>query len=242
MMKKICIVTGGSSGIGLAVVELFTQNGYEVFNLDITKSDSDNFIYCDITDHNSVIESIQKIAEHHSIDALVTSAGVHFSANIEETSEQDLQRVFDINVKGTYSAVQAVLPSMKKRGAGSIIVIASDQSLVAKRNSFAYNLSKAALASLAKTTALDYAQYNIRANAICPGTIETPLYHRAVENYCDKSGDNIEEVHKNEEALQPLGRLGQPLEVAQYALFLASDNATFITGSTQVIDGGYTTG
>ncbi|EDP60716.1 oxidoreductase, short-chain dehydrogenase/reductase family protein [Vibrio sp. AND4] len=241
-MKKTCIVTGGSSGIGLAVVELFTQSGYEVFNLDITKSDSDNFIYCDITDHNSVIESIQKIAEHHSIDTLVTSAGVHFSANIEETSEQDLQRVFDINVKGTYSAVQAVLPSMKKRGAGSIIVIASDQSLVAKRNSFAYNLSKAALASLAKTTALDYAQYNIRANAICPGTIETPLYHRAIENYCDKSGDNIEEVHKNEEALQPLGRLGQPLEVAQYALFLASDNATFITGSTQVIDGGYTTG
>ena len=241
-MKKTCIVTGGSSGIGRAVVELFVKNGYQVFNLDITEGSSGRFVCCDITDHTSVVESIQKIAEQNPIDVLITSAGVHFSATIEETTEQDLQRVFDINVKGTYSAVQAVLPSMKKHGSGSIIVIASDQSLIAKRNSFAYNLSKAALASLAKTTALDYAQYNIRANALCPGTIETPLYHRAIENYCNKSGANIEDVHKSEEALQPLGRLGQPIEVAQYALFLASDKATFITGSTQVIDGGYTTG
>ena len=135
MVKRTCIVTGGSSGIGQAVVELFINSGYQVFNLDITEGHSGRFLFCDITDHTSVIEIIQKIAEKHAIDTLVASAGVHFSANIEETSEQDLQRVFDINVKGTYSAVQAVLPSMKEREAGSIIVIASDQALVAKRNS-----------------------------------------------------------------------------------------------------------
>ena len=95
---------------------------------------------------------------------------------------------------------------------------------------------------MAKTTALDYAKFNIRANAICPGTIETALYHKAIDNYCQSSGENKQKIHAEEEQLQPLGRLGQPEEVADYALFLASDKATFITGSLQVIDGGYTTG
>ena len=95
---------------------------------------------------------------------------------------------------------------------------------------------------MAKTTALDYASYNIRANAVCPGTIETPLYHSAIDKYCASSGADKAQVHAAEAALQPLGRLGQPEEVAQLVLFLASDKAGFITGSLQVIDGGYTTG
>ena len=131
---------------------------------------------------------------------------------------------------------------MQQQKSGSIIYIASDQAIIGKQNSFAYNLSKHALASMAKTTALDYAKFNIRANAICPGTIETALYHKAIDSYCQKSGADKQQVHSEEEQLQPLGRLGQPEEVADYALFLASDKATFITGSLQVIDGGYTTG
>ncbi|CAH0539687.1 SDR family NAD(P)-dependent oxidoreductase [Vibrio marisflavi] len=239
-MKKTCIVTGGSSGIGRAIVNLFEQNNYLVFNLDLQQSEVGNHIHCDITDHNAVQKHIFQIAEQHSIDVLITCAGIHYSATIENTSESELQRVFDINVKGTYSAVQAVLPSMKKQQSGSIIILSSEQALVAKPNSFAYNLSKVALASIAKTTALDYAKYNIRANALCPGTIETPLYHNAIENYCKRSGEDMDEVHKSEADLQPLGRIGQPEEVAQYALFLAGENSTFITGTTQVIDGGYT--
>ena len=129
---------------------------------------------------------------------------------------------------------------MKANHNGAILLMASDQALIAKHNSFAYNLSKSALASIAKTTALDYAAYNIRANAVCPGTIETPLYHKAIDNYCEKSGADKKEVHKDEEKLQPLQRLGQPEEVAELVLFLASDKAKFITGSLQVIDGGYT--
>jgi len=241
-MKKTCVITGGSSGIGRAITALFIDNGYCVYNLDISRSDLGIYVHCDITDHDNVQQHINNIGKEGPIDVLITSAGIHFSANIENTSEQDLQRVFDINVKGAYSAVQAVLPNMKKHNSGAIIIIASDQALVAKPNSFAYNLSKTALASLAKTTALDYAKYNIRANALCPGTIETPLYHKAIERYCDVSGSDINEAHKSEAQLQPLGRLGQPEEVAYYALFLASNNASFITGSTPVIDGGYTTG
>lgn len=239
-MKKVCLVTGGSSGIGLAIVKLFLAQQYQVFNLDISPSAFGEFCQCDITNTAQVSEIIAKIAEQQPIDVLVSNAGIHFSGNIENTTEADLERVFNINVKGAYAAVKAVLPSMKAQQNGAIILMASDQALIAKHNSFAYNLSKAALASMAKTTALDYAQFNIRANAVCPGTIATPLYHQAIDNYCAKSGANKAEVHAAEAALQPLGRLGQAEEVAELVYFLGSDKAKFITGSLQVIDGGYT--
>ncbi|WP_299490890.1 SDR family oxidoreductase [uncultured Shewanella sp.] len=240
-MKKTCIVTGGSSGIGLSVVKLFVENNYQVFNLDIQPSDLGQFCQCDITNLKQVTSIIDKISQHHHIDALVSNAGIHFSATIENTKEEQLDKVLSINVKGAYAAVKAVLPNMKANQQGAIILISSEQALVGKPNSFAYSLSKAALASMAKTTALDYASFNIRANAVCPGTIETPLYHNAIESYCRKSGANKDDIHKEEAKLQPLGRLGQPEEVAELVLFLASDKAKFITGSLQVIDGGYTT-
>jgi len=239
-MKKTAIVTGGSSGIGLSIVEKFISEGYQVFNLDIQPCSFGEYKRCDISKSEQVIETITEIAEIHTIDVLVSNAGIHFSANIENTSMDDFDKVFNLNVKGAFSAIKAVLPNMKANENGSIILMASDQALIAKHNSFAYNLSKAALASMAKTTALDYAQFNIRANAVCPGTIETPLYNQAINNYCEKSGENKEKIHQEEARLQPLGRLGQPEEVAELVCFLASDNARFITGSLQVIDGGYT--
>lgn len=239
-MTKTCIVTGGSSGIGLSIVKLMLANDYHVFNLDIHDSGVGIYHHCDMTDHQAVHQVIEKIATQTSIDVLVSNAGIHYSANIENTTEQALEKVFNLNVKGAYSAIQAVLPSMKKQQSGAIILMASDQALIAKRNSFAYNLSKASLASIAKTTALDYASYGITANAVCPGTIETPLYHKAIDDYCQRSGESKSDVHQDEAALQPLNRLGQPEEVAELVLFLASDKAKFITGSLQVIDGGYT--
>lgn len=238
--QKICVVTGGSSGIGLSIVKLFEQHNYRVFNLDLSPSSFGEFCRCDITNVSQVTDVIKKISDQQTIDVLVSNAGIHFSANIENTSEEDFDKVFNINVKGAYAAIKAVLPSMKANNNGAIVIMSSDQALVAKQNSFAYNLSKAALASMAKTTAIDYAAFNIRANAVCPGTIETPLYHHAINNYCQKSGADKAEVHREEESLQPLNRLGQPEEVAELVLFLASDKAKFITGSLQVIDGGYT--
>lgn len=240
-MEKTCIVTGGSSGIGLSVVKLFLANNYRVFNLDMQPSEFGEFCPCDITNLEQVTKIIDGITQHHNVDTLVSNAGIHFSATIEDTSEEELDKIFSINVKGAYAAMKAVIPNMKQNQSGSIILISSEQALVGKPNSFAYSLTKTALASMAKTTALDYATFNIRANAVCPGTIETPLYHKAIDNYCEKSGANKEEIHQEEAKLQPLGRLGQPEEVAELVLFLASDKATFITGSLQVIDGGYTT-
>lgn len=244
--QLVCIVTGGSVGIGAAICERFATKGYKVVNIDLqrplTQFKEIDWWPCDIADSNETTSVFSKILQQYNqVDVLVSNAGIHFSGTIEQTSEADFERVFSINVKGAITATKAVLPVMKLQGKGVILYIASDQSLIAKRNSFAYNMSKAALASLAKTTALDYAAYKIRANAICPGTIETPLYHQAIDKYVQKSGADKQQVHQQEAALQPLGRLGQAHEVAALAYFLASDDAAFITGSLPVIDGGYTT-
>lgn len=240
-MQKVAIVTGGSAGIGLAIVNTFMKQGYAVHNLDLTAGELGHFHPCDVANTEQVNQAISDVvAKHGRIDALICNAGIHHSASIENTSEQELDRVFAINVKGAFYAIQATLPTMKAQQSGAIVIIASDQAIVAKHNSFAYNLSKHALASIAKTTALDYARFNIRANALCPGTIETPLYHKAIDNYCQRSGADKQVIHQEEASLQPLGRLGQPQDVANFAYFLASDEASFITGSLHTIDGGYT--
>lgn len=237
-MQKSIVVSGGSSGIGLAIVKRFVHSGHRVFNVDIIENAIGTHVLCDMTDHHAVSACIDTIAAKHGIDVLVCNAGKHMSANIEDTDESDLLAMFNLNVKGAYSATRAALPHMKRKG-GSIVYMASDQAIIAKSNSFAYNLSKHALASMAKTTAIDYAKYNIRANAVCPGTIETPLYHRAIDNYCERSGEDKASVHKDESSMQPLGRIGQADEVAAMVQFLSSDEASFITGSLQLIDGGY---
>ena len=241
-MKKTLVITGASSGIGLAIAKRFVSANYEVFNLDIVVGEIGRFCKCDVTNHEQVHNIINEIANKNVIDVLISNAGIHYSATIEKTSEADFMRVFNLNVKGAYSITQAVLPHMKAHGCGVILYIGSDQSTVGKPNSFIYNLTKHALASMAKTTALDYASYNIRANILCPGTIETPLYHKAIDAYCAKTGADPKEIHAEEATLQPLGRIGQPADVAAMAMFLASDEAAFITGSLHAIDGGYTTG
>ncbi|MFC3121611.1 SDR family NAD(P)-dependent oxidoreductase [Agaribacter flavus] len=248
-MNKTMLITGGSSGIGAATVQLFLAQGYQVFNLDISPisaalaaSESERYCHipCDIRQHDSVRKHIAKICEENSIAVVICNAGKHLSANIENTSEAELIDLFNLNVKGAFSVIQSCLPSMKSQGFGRIILIASDQALIGKTNSFAYNLSKHALASIAKTTALDYAEFGITANAICPGTIDTPLYRKAIQKYCDKSGRVFADVHKEEGNMQPVGRIGLASEVADYALFLAKESSGFITGSIQLIDGGYT--
>ena len=241
IMQKVGIVTGGSSGIGLSVVQSFLREGYRVFNLDLQSSEEGEFIYCDVSSVAMVEKTVHDIISSVGyIDVAVASAGIHFSATIEETSEEDFDRVMAVNVKGAYALLRSVLPTMKAKGRGVITLLASDQSLVGKRHSFAYNMSKHALASMAKTTALDYASEGIRVNAVCAGTIETPLYHKAIDRYCKASGEDKGKVHLEEAALQPIGRLGRPEEVAALVKFLSSDDASFITGSLQVIDGGYT--
>ncbi|MFD3316782.1 SDR family NAD(P)-dependent oxidoreductase [Alteromonas macleodii] len=241
----VCIVTGGSLGIGFAVCKLFSQNGYQVINLDIRDFEQalPNAIWkpCDVSVVRNIEAAVNEvISSYQRIDALVCNAGIHVSATIEDTDEALLDKVLNLNVKGAYGAIKSCLPTMKEQGSGAIVVMGSDQSFIGKRNSFAYGVSKGALASMAKTTALDYAPYNIRVNAVCPGTIETPLFHNAIDNYVARSGADKSEVVAEEAAAQPIGRLGQPEDVAELTYFLCSNKASFITGSLYAVDGGYT--
>ena len=234
------IVTGGSAGIGLAIVQRLIADGFHVCNLDIVPSPHGQYVHCDMRNLSQVRQQISQLCEQYNVYGLVANAGMHLSATIEDTSEAQFDEVFDLNVKGTYAAVQAVLPSLKIKRNGVILAVASDQSVIAKPNSFIYNLSKHALASLVKTTALDFAAYNIRANALCPGTTDTPLYQAAIAKYCARTGADADAIHAEEAALQPLNRIATAQEVAAYAAFLVSPEASFITGSLAMIDGGYT--
>lgn len=241
-MRKLAIVTGGSQGIGLAVVQGLIETGYLVFNLDLTAGSAGEWRQCDITQSSQVIQCVTDIVEQHgSIDTLICNAGIHRTGTIESTGEADLDSLLSINVKGVYHCIRACLPAMKQAQKGSIVLLGSDQCTIGKPNSFAYNLSKHAIASITKTTALDYAADNIRVNAVCAGTTDTPLYRNAIQAYCERSGREFDDVHAEEGALQPLGRIATAEEIANLVIFLASDKASFITGSLHAIDGGYTT-
>jgi NAD(P)-dependent dehydrogenase (short-subunit alcohol dehydrogenase family) len=158
---------------------------------------------------------------------------------IEETTDAAYDNVTATNILGTFFTLQAVLPHMKARQKGSIVLIGSDQSFVGKAQSAVYGLTKGAVAQLAKSTAIDYAPYNIRVNCICPGTIDTPLLHKAVQRYSSLNAADEAEVYRSLDAAQPLGRIGRAAEIARVVAFLLSDESSFMTGSLVSVDGGY---
>ena len=243
LTKKTLLISGGSSGIGEACVTKFLESRYFVFNLDI----KDNFdfnqhmayswIETDVRSEASIINAINTL---HSlkIDTLIVSAGKHLSATIEKTTTEQLMDVVGLNLFGAFWVIQHSLALISD--GGSIVTIGSDQYQVAKPNSAAYGMTKAALAHLTKSTALDYAKRKIRANCIGAGTIDTPLYRTAIESYALRSGIDLNQIEAEEGAMQPIGRIGMACEVADLAFFLASDAAKFITGAYMPLDGGYT--
>lgn len=245
-MSKVLLISGGSSGIGEACVLKFLSNGYQVINFDIkdneilSQNNEYQYIYTDISSEKSIQDSLVNKVSVNSIDTLIISAGIHLSTNIENTTTDDLLKVVNINLLGAFWLIKHVISYMKEKG-GAIITIGSDQYMIAKPNSSAYGMTKAALAQLTKSIALDYAKYNITANCIGAGTIETPLFHNAINKYVEKSGVDIHAVFNEENQLQPIGRIGKSIEIADFAYYLASDSARFITGAYMPIDGGYTT-
>jgi 2-keto-3-deoxy-L-fuconate dehydrogenase len=243
---QIMVISGGSSGIGESCVKKYLANNYVVFNLDIADNvylsqlENYNYLFVDVTDENQIAMAIDKIiAKHKKVDVLITSAGVHLSATIEEVNKEQLQALINLNVLSVYWLIQYTISHMKRCNNGSIIIMGSDQSSIAKPNSAAYGMTKAAVYHLAKSTALDYAKYNIRANCIGAGSIDTPLYRKAIANYSRRSGVNLAQIEQEEARQQPIGRIGKPEEVAELAYFLGQDNVSYITGALIPIDGGY---
>lgn len=244
---KIAVVSGGSSGIGKATVEKFVSEKVKTFVLDKTPYPGpDNelivAIECDVSDPQSVhsaFEVIQSKTRH--VDHLILNAGVYHYGTVAEASVKDINHVIGTNLIGAILCLKEALPIMSSQKAGSIVITGSDQSLIGKKNNALYGATKAALAQLTKSTALDYAEFNIRVNCVCPGAIVTPLYHTAVGHAADKYFDgNVKAVEEQVKLKHPLGRPGQPGEVANVIWFLCSDDASFMTGASVSVDGGYT--
>ena len=244
--NKTIIITGGSSGIGAATVALFSAAGAKVYILDKKKwidvaTQSIYYLECDVANADQVKSAMGNILQKTPrIDYLFCNAGIHLFANIEESSNEAIQKVFATNLFGTIYCLQQVLPRMKQQRDGSIVLMASDQAFIAKEQCAIYGASKAAIAQLAKSTALDYAQYGIRVNCVCPGTIDTPMYQAVLEQFQQKTGLTFASIQEQSAEKLPLKRVGKPEEVAQVVGFLCSDAASFMTGALVNVDGGYT--
>lgn len=240
--NKIAIVTGATTGIGKATKELLRSNGCIVYNLDLnTPSDTDpNFIQTNVSKKEEVNAGVQSIVEKEGrIDFLFANAGVHLFATLEETSYEQLESIVGINVLGVFYLLKAVIPVMKAQQKGSIVLMGSDQVFVGKASSSVYGMTKGAIGQLTKSTAIDYAPFNIRVNCICPGTINTPLLDKAVAHFSSKTGTPADEVYRSLDGVQPMGRIGKPEEIARSVAFLLSDESSFTTGSLFAVDGGY---
>jgi len=257
LKNKVIYITGGTSGIGAAVVYKAIAYWAKVFFIgrdidranqiikNIIKSwysiDDIWFEQVDVTNTEQQITGINAcIDKFWSIDGVFANAGKHVVGNIVNTSLTQRQEIFRVDVEWVYLTLHYAIPHMKKHG-WSIVLMWSDQSLIGKWNSAAYWAAKWAIGQLTKSTAIDFAQYAIRVNAVCPWTIDTPLARWAIrwfaDTYFDGNYDAWTEFLAN---AQPIKRLGRPEEVANLVCFLLSDNASFMTGSLVSIDGWYT--
>ncbi len=247
--NKTVLVTGGGSGIGEAISKQFAINGANVHILDFQLDKAQQTVeeitsaghnaqahQCDVSNHEQVKEIIYGIAVDRSLDVLINNAGIAHIGNIEQTSEADLDRLYEVNIKGVYNCIHAVIGKMKEQGSGVILNMASIASSVGISDRFAYSMTKGAVLTMTYSVAKDYIGDGIRCNCISPARVHTPFVDGFLtKNYPGKEKEMFEKLSKT----QPIGRMGKPDEVAQLALYLCSDEASFITGTDFPIDGGF---
>jgi NAD(P)-dependent dehydrogenase (short-subunit alcohol dehydrogenase family) len=248
---KTAVVTGGAKGIGKAISVKLALHGANVAILDTDEASMQDVVndikknngsaighVCDITDQQKILGLFNTIGQTNGLDILVNNAGIAHVGNAETTSSDDFDKVYNVNVKGAFNCLKAAVMEMKKSGGGTIINIASIAAMVGLSDRFAYTASKGAVLSMTYSIAKDFLAYNIRCNSISPGRVHTPFVDGFIaKNYPGKEKEMMEKLAKT----QPIGRMGQPEEIANLALFLCSDEASFITGSNYVIDGGLVT-
>jgi 2-keto-3-deoxy-L-fuconate dehydrogenase len=238
---KKALVTGGASGIGEAISRVFTNAGAAVTIVDIDRSRADalarelpgaSVAICDVTDENSVRNLFAGI---HMLDVLVNNAGIGLVGGVEETETSDFQRLFRVNVEGAFLVTRSAVPLLTASH-GSIVNIGSVAGLIGVKKRYAYCATKGAVVAMTRQLAVDYPT-QFRVNCICPGTVDTPF----VEGYLEKYHKHEKESMRAQlNQRQPIGRLGQPIEIAHMALYLASQEAGFVNGSVITIDGGWT--
>lgn len=243
--KKV-VITGGGSGIGRAISLLFAQQGAEIHIFDLENPTSVSTInevksiqknsqihFVNIADLTSVEEAATNIGK---IDILINNAGIAQIGNLENTQPKDFQHIFDVNVKGAYYCMQAFIKGMVAKQKGVILNMASVASTVGIPDRFGYSMSKGAIVSMTQSVAKDYLHKGIRCNCISPARVHTPF----VDGFIAKNyPNNQEEMFQKLSATQPIGRMAKPEEIATLALYLCSDEASFVTGCDYPIDGGF---
>jgi NAD(P)-dependent dehydrogenase (short-subunit alcohol dehydrogenase family) len=231
---RVALVTGAASGIGEATTARFREEGAVVATLDV-QGHVDHAV--DVRDEAGVEAAVRAVVEREGrLDAVVNAAGVAGGGPVHLLPAEEWDRVVDVNLKGTFLVAKHAAAAMVAQGSGSIVNIASIEGLEGTEGGSAYNASKGGVVLLTKNMAIDYGRVGIRVNCICPGFIETPMMAAVMENEGMKTyRDRWLDEHK-------LGRFGKPSEIAAAALFLASDDASFVTGHALVVDGGFTAG
>jgi len=245
LQGKVALVTAAGQGIGRAIAEAFAAEGSSVIATDVDESKLDGSrsakrLKLDARSSASVEALAKQIAaEYGAVDVLVNCAGYVHHGSVLECSEQDWDFSFDVNVKSMHRTIKAFLPGMLEKEAGAIVNISSAVSSIrGVPDRYAYGATKAAVIGLTKAVAADFIRQGIRANAICPGTIESPSLEGRIRERSKTTGKSIAEVERAFVERQPMGRLGRPEEVAALAVFLASDEASYITGQAHLVDGG----
>lgn len=250
LQGKSAIVTGGGSGIGKAISETLAAQGASVhileLNVDTAQLCANEIVSnggkalahkCNVAKHDEVVHVVNSIAKDIQLDILINNAGIAHIGNVENTLESDMDKIYDVNVKGVYNCIFATIPFMKKKG-GVILNMTSIASSVGIKDRFAYSMSKGAALTMMYSVAKDYLEYGIRCNSISPARIHTPFVDGYIKN---NFPDNVDEMFEKMATTQPIGRMGAPQEVADLALYLCSDEASFITGTNFPIDGGFVT-
>lgn len=250
LTSKVAVITGGGSGIGKAIATLFAKQGAIVHILELDETQAraaaDAIVSaggkafahaCNVARQNETAETVGRVVRQDgSVDILVNSAGIAHIGRLENTSEDDFQRILDVNVKGVYNAMKACIGFFVERKRGVILNISSVASSTGIADRFAYSMSKGAVLSMTLSVAKDYIKDNIRCNCISPARVHTAFVDGFLKrNYPGREQEMFDKLSKT----QPIGRMGTPEEIAALALYLCSDEASFITGSDYPIDGGF---